>query len=119
TPYPYSYASKRLIEELGVPVERNAEYQNRDAFQKLNLAPSMFFNRENFGEDALVVGNGRIPWPDFIAKVPLSDPARRDLVRLYGKNPDYLAGNTAAQKIAILSEISWQEFLLRFAKVDP
>jgi spermidine dehydrogenase len=119
TPYPYSYASKRLIEELGIPVERNAEFQNRDAFTKLKLEPSMFFDKEHFGRDALVVGNGRIPWPEFIARVPLSEAARRDLVRLYGKNPDYLAGKSADQKLALLEKISWQDFLLKFAKVDP
>ena len=29
TPFPYSYTAKRLIEELGVEVERNAEFQDR------------------------------------------------------------------------------------------
>src|SRR5882672_10779488 len=29
TPYPYSYTAKRLIEELGVEVERNGEFANR------------------------------------------------------------------------------------------
>ena len=119
TPYPYSYASKRLIEELGIEVERNAEFQKRDAFQKLNLGPSMFFDKEHFGEDKLVAGNGRIPWPEFIAKVPLPEAARSDLVRLYDKNPDYLAGKTAEQKMALLARISWEDFLLRHAKVTP
>ena len=91
TPYPYSYTAKRLVEELGIEVERNGEFLNRDVFQKLNLGPSMFFDKEHFGEDRLVPGNGRLPWPEFFAKAPLSDAARRDLIRLYGKNPDYMA----------------------------
>ena len=119
TPYPYSYTAKRLVEELGVQVERNGEFQNRDAFQKLNLGPSMFFDKEHFGEDRLVAGNGRIPWPEFFAKVPLPEPARHDLARLYGKNPDYLEGKTVDEKIALLAAISWQDFLLRHAKVSP
>jgi spermidine dehydrogenase len=119
TPYPYSYTAKRLVEELGVQVERNSEFQNREAFQKLNLGPSMFFDKEHFGEDRLVAGNGRIPWPEFLAKVPLPERARNDLVRVYGKNPDYLAGKTADEKIALLAKISWQDFLLRHAKVSP
>jgi spermidine dehydrogenase len=118
TPYPYSYASRRLVEELGIPVERNGEFQNREAFQKLNLGPSMFFDKDHFGEDKLVAGNGRIPWPDFIAKVPLPEQARADLVRLHGKNPDYLAGKSAEEKMALLARISWQDFLLRHAKVS-
>jgi spermidine dehydrogenase len=117
TPFPYSYTAKRLVEELGIPVERNAEFQNRDAFQKLNLGPAMFFDQEHFGEDRVVAGNGRIPWPEFLAKVPLSDAVRQDLVRLHGQNPDYLSGMSADEKIATLAKISWQEFLLRHAKV--
>src|SRR5438105_5269997 len=57
TPYPYSYAAKRLIEELGIQVERNSEFQNRDVFQKLNLGPAMFFDKEHFGEDLVVAAN--------------------------------------------------------------
>src|SRR5207249_9015216 len=31
TPYPYSYTAKRLVEELGIQVERNNEFVNRSA----------------------------------------------------------------------------------------
>ena len=47
TPYPYSYTAKRLVEELGIDVERNAEFLNRDVLQKLDLGPSMFFDKED------------------------------------------------------------------------
>ena len=119
TPYPYSYTAKRLVEELGIDVGRNGDFAARDAFAKLNLCPAMFFDKEYFGEDRLIAGNGRIGWPEFFAKAPLSDAARRDLIRLYGKNPDYLAGLTSDQKIARLEKISWQEYLLTIAKMSP
>jgi spermidine dehydrogenase len=115
TPFPYSYTAKRLIEELGVQVERNGEFQNRGALA--NLGPSMFFDKEHFGEDRLVAGNGRLPWPEFFAKAPLSDAARKDLIRIYGRNADYMSGLTAEQKIAKLARISWQDFLLQYAKM--
>ena len=119
TPYPYSYTAKRLIEELGIDVRRNAEVQNRDAFQKLRLGSGMFFDKEHFGEDRLVAGMGRLPWTEFVANAPLSETARRDLVRLYGENPDYMAGMSIAQKTSKLASISYQDFLLQFAKVTP
>jgi len=117
TPYPYSYTAKRLIEDLGIAVERNSEFAARDAFQKLNLGAAMFFDKEHFGEDRLVAGNGRLPWPEFFAKAPLSDAARRDLTRIYGKNPDYMAGMTADEKTARLAGISYQDYLLNIAKM--
>jgi len=119
TPYPYSYTARRLIEELGIQVERSSEFQNRDLFQKLNLGPAMFFDKEHFGEDRVVAGNGRLPWPEFLAKAPLSDAVRKDLVRLYGKNPDYMAGTSVEEKIATLAKMSWQDFLLKHANVHP
>ena len=119
TPYPYSYTAKRLVEELGIEVERNAEFQRRDAFQKLNLGPGVFFDKEHFGEDRLVPGNGRIPWPDFFAKAPLADAVRQDLIRLHGQNPDYMAGMSVEHKLAALAAMSWQDFLLKHAKVHP
>ncbi len=119
TPYPYSYMSKALLTDLGIEVNRNLEFSDRDLFQKYSLGPGMFFDQEHFGEDRLVTGNGRLPWDQFLAKAPLSEAARRDLVRLYSKNPDYLAGKTIEQKLALLTRISYQEFLLTHAKMSP
>jgi spermidine dehydrogenase len=119
TPYPYSYTAKRLIEDLGIQVERNGEFAAREAFQKLDLGPAMFFDKEHFGEDRLVAGNGRLPWPEFFAKAPLSDAARKHLIRLYGKNPDYMAGLSVEQKTAKLATISYQDYLLTIAKMSP
>src|SRR6185369_14897790 len=62
---------------------------------------------------------GRLPWPEFFAKAPLSDAARRDLVRIYGQNPDYLAGLSPEHKAAKLAAISYQQFLLDYAKIAP
>jgi len=119
TPYPYSYTAKRLVEDLGIQVERNGEFAARAAFQKLDLGPAMFFDKEHFGEDRLVAGNGRLPWPEFFAKAPLSDAARQDLIRLYGKNPDYMHGLSVEAKTAKLARISYQDYLLNIAKMSP
>ena len=56
---------------------------------------------------------------DSFAKAPLSDAARNDLVRLHGKNPDYMAKLTVAEKKAKLARISYQDYLLNIAKMDP
>jgi spermidine dehydrogenase len=117
TPYPYSYCAKALIRELGVPVERNAEFLNRDLEQKYGLTGGTFFDKQHFGEDRLVKGNPRLP--QFFAKAPLSDAACKDLVRLHGRNPDYLEGMSAQAKLAKLAKISYQDYLLHIAKMSP
>jgi spermidine dehydrogenase len=119
TPYPYSYAAKALLKELGVEVERYSEFVNRTLETKYNLATAMFFDKEHFGEDRVVAGHGRLPWKDFFAKAPLSDAARNDLIRLHGKNPDYMAGLSIAEKKAKLARMSYQDYLLNIAKMSP
>jgi spermidine dehydrogenase len=119
TPYPYSYMAKALLVDLGIDVSRNTEFINRDLVEKHKLGPAMFFDKEHFGEDRLVPGNGRLPWDQFFAKAPLSEHARHDLTRLHGKNPDYMPGMTVEQKMAALARISYQDFLLRYAKMSP
>ena len=117
TPFPYSYAAKSLVKELGIDVERNAEFLNHDLEQKYGLAAGTFFDKEHFGEDRLVRGNPHLP--DFFAKAPLSEAARKDLIRLHGKNPDYMAGMSAHEKRAKLAKMSYQDYLLNVAKMSP
>ena len=120
TPYPYSYCAKALIADLGIEISRNREFQNRSLFEKYNLGPGTFFDKEHFGEDRLVAGTGRLPWDQFFGRAPLTDGARRDLTRLYsGKNPDYMPGLSVEEKMAKLAKISYQEYLLTFARMSP
>ncbi len=117
TPYPYSYTAKQLVKELGIDVERNAEFRNHELEQKYDLRAGTFFDQEHFGEDRLVTGNPRRP--EFFAKAPLSDAVRKDLIRLHGKNPDYMAGKSAQEKLAILAKMSYQDYLLHVAHMTP
>jgi spermidine dehydrogenase len=116
TPFPYSYAAKSLVRELGIEVERNPEFLNHDLEQKFGMGAGTFFNKENFLEDKLVKGNPRSP--AFFKEVPVSDSVRADLIRVHGKNPDYMPGMSAAEKQAKLERISYQDFLLNYAKIS-
>ena len=117
TPYPYSYTAKQLVNELGIDVSRNAEFLNHELEEKYDLRAATFFDKEHFGEDRLVTGNPRRP--EFFARAPLSETARKDLIRLHGKNSDYMAGMSAEEKRAKLAKMSYQDYLLNVAKVSP
>ena len=119
TPFPYSYCAKALIKDLGIDVQRSSTFHNREIEEKYNLGNGVFFDKEHFGEDRLVAGFGRLPWKTFFANAPLSDDTRKDLVRLHSKNPDYMSGLTLDEKKAKLAHISYQDFLLNVAKVNP
>jgi spermidine dehydrogenase len=118
TTFPYSYTAKALIAELGIDVTRNAEFFNRDLQEKYKLGRGTFFDKEHFGEDKLVVG-GAPRWAEFFAEAPISDGARKALNALYGKNPDYMAGMSQQEKVAKLATMSYQDYLLKFAKLPP
>jgi spermidine dehydrogenase len=119
SPYPYSFCAKALIKDLGVEVERSAEFNNHEIEEKHNLTSGVFFDKEHFGEDRLVAGEGRLPWKTFFERAPLSGAARADLIRLHGKNPDYMAGSSEEEKKAALARTSYQDFLLNIAKISP
>jgi len=125
TPFPYSYAAKNLIEELGIQVDRFPEFVDEEMFQ--GLSGGMFFDRERFGEDRLVAGmpgrrgGGPSEWKHFLAKSPISKSARNDLIRLFDPNAqkDYLHDLTSAEKKAKLQKMSYEEYLRNIVGLHP
>jgi spermidine dehydrogenase len=117
SPGAYSDIAKGLIAELGIRVERFYKAYDRKLYTKLGTAA--FFDKETFGEDRLLTGMNATPWPDFLAKAPLSDAARRDIARVYTEKVDYMEGLSKEQKLAKLATISYADYLTKFCKMTP
>ena len=115
----YGRAAQRLIGELGIDVDRYSEFTNGEVFRARGMRRGVFFDRETFGEDRLLVRERGASWADFLAQAPLSEAARRDLVRLHEDEVDYLPDLSLAQKRAYLRAASYQDLLLEAAKVHP
>jgi spermidine dehydrogenase len=62
---------------------------------------------------------GKLPWPEFLAKAPLSDAVRKDIARVYTEKVDYLHGLSREQKRARLAKISYSDFLTTVVKLHP
>jgi spermidine dehydrogenase len=115
----YSPEAKGLFSDLGIEVTRFDKYFDGQFFTSRGLDHGVFFDRETFGVDRTVAGLGKPSWPEFLAKTPLSEKARKDLARLYAEKIDYLPGTTPAEKKVYLARTSYKDFLLNDVKVDP
>jgi len=117
SPGKYSDVAKGLIKEIGVETEPFYKAYDEKLYAKMGTAA--FFDKETFGEDRLITGMNAIPWPEFLAKAPLSDVAKRDIARVYTEKVDYLAGLSKEEKRAKLAKISYADYLTKFCKVHP
>jgi spermidine dehydrogenase len=115
----YSEAGRYLIGSLGIEVERYPEFHDNKLYGSHGLRQSVFFGRETFGTDRLAVGVGQPSWREFFARTPLSDTARKELVRLYDSDVDYLEGRNLKDKVKYLQQTSYEEFLLENTRIGP
>lgn len=120
SPRPYGPASAGLLRTLGIDVDQLArECNHPEVHAGLGLARGAFFDRETFGRDHLARGFGSGDPGQVYAQAPLPPQARADLIRLARDDQDYLPGLSGDDKKDLLSRISYRDYLLRHAKVDP
>ena len=130
SPARYNQWARELLRDIGVDLERylKANAANERLYASLGLRNAHYFDRETFGADRLVAApagsagaspTGRFT-ADHVRDMPISDQAKKDLIRLGDPHqPDYMAGLSSAQKKDRLARISYQDYLLNVAKVDP
>jgi spermidine dehydrogenase len=128
-PGQYSPQAMGLLRAIGIDIDRyDQETANdRGIYARLGLRNGVWFNKERFGIDRLVVGTpggggrgqaNQTSWPDFLARTPLGDEARRDIARIESRDqPDYMPGLSSDEKKQRLIHMSYQDFLLNVSKV--
>jgi len=117
SPGRYSPEAKTLLKEIGIQTEKFYKAYDTKLYAKRGTAA--FFDRETFGEDRLLTGMNSTPWPEFLAKAPLSDAVKKDIARVYTEKVDYLPGMTREQKIAAVGKISYADYLTKHCRLIP
>lgn len=118
SPKPYSPVAEGLIRELGIDVEALARKAAHPQFyNKLGLEEAVFFDRETFGTDKLVVG--KRAEAKVVGQYPLTARSRRDVMRIETGTVDYMPGLSSDEKKLRLSKISYRDYLRDLVKVDP
>ncbi len=132
SPAPYSSVAKGLVEELGIDVPSYSKYVSKGLYRSFGLTPKIFFDKETFGRDGLVMDprplgggesgdlsvNPEEAWKAFLANAPLSEQAKNDMVRLNKEKKDYLPGLSSDEKKARLARMSYAAFLKDLAGVN-
>jgi|HubBroStandDraft_6_1064221.scaffolds.fasta_scaffold10100_2 spermidine dehydrogenase len=135
SPTPYSPVADGLLKKLGIdPPQFEARYTDHKLYRSLGLQSAVFFDKETFRSDRLVVGTpGRgwdievpatqehkpLNWTEFMSKTPLSPEVQRDIVRIQEAKVDYLPGLSSEEKKGRLSQMSYRDFLLTVVNADP
>ena len=131
SPAPYSKESRGLIEELGIDVASYPKYHDANLYRSLGLHSTIFFDKETFGVDRLVVGPASLrggeedevmpsdkdQWKEFLANAPLAAQAKSDLDRLRHDKHDYFPGLSSTEKKAKLARMSYATYLRDIVKV--
>ncbi len=143
TPSTYPPEAAALLKELGIDVSLADKVFDHDLYRSLDLRGGIYFDKETFGTDRLVTGGRDVPEPDrahgyqilpselakpnsnrdhvkaYMARTPLNQRAKHEIVRLFCDSFDYLPGQTLSKKIQTLGTISYLNFLTDIVKVHP
>ena len=128
--------AQELMRDIGI--DRAHYYRevanNPNAPRKLGLRRSVFFDKESFGEDRLVMdpppelrlrgrrggeGTTSAQFAKFFAQTPYSAGTREGLLKLFTEHRDWMPGVPIAEKVEQLKKMSYIEFVSKVVKIHP
>ena len=128
--------AQELMRDIGIDrAHHDREVaKNPNAPRDLDLRRAVFFGKESFGEDRLVMdpppelglrgGRGEAEttsaqFAEFFAQTPYSAGTREGLLKLFTEHRDWMPGVSTEEKVKQLKKMSYIEFVSKVVKVHP
>jgi spermidine dehydrogenase len=129
--------AQELLRDVGID---RAHYEKQvaetpDPTKELGLGQAMFFDKDSFGKDQLVMdpppemglwrfgGRGRTTsaeeFASFFAQTPYSTGTREGLTKLFTEHRDWMADIPTGEKVAQLKKMSYIDFVSNVVKIHP
>ena len=128
-PSGYSDVVKGLLRDLGVDIKRFDTAYDQEFYKRNGLAAGFYFNRRDWGVDRLVpfdLGSfgyflPLAPSPllpeEAVAQMPISQPARREFLRLLVTDQDQIPEIPPDAKEEYLYTLSYRDFLSKHLNI--
>jgi spermidine dehydrogenase len=122
---------KALIADIGIDPDRfiKATTSGENQYKNMGMQTAAFFGKETYGVDRLVKGFPGFggfascvrtdDWAAFVKQSPLPTRVKEGLLKLANEKKDYMASFSAAEKVARLKHMSYQDFLIKIVGLDP
>ncbi len=117
TPSFFSPAVSSFMDDVGIDAGKFDKWYDRRWAAERGLGPAVFLSRETFGADGLFRTDGKPA--EWIARTSLDEKAKSDLIKLISSPADPFKDKTRAEKFALLSETTYEAFLLRILNLHP
>ena len=125
-PARYSKVAGQLLKDLSIETQRFYEYYDQEYFSSRGMKNGIYFDRATFGVDQLSAnpissmlseGVDEDELPGAVAALPIGEQDQANFLKLLKGGVDYLSGMSKGEKIDLLNNISYLEFLEKHAKM--
>jgi spermidine dehydrogenase len=117
TPSFFSPAVSKFMGDVGIDVRKFDKWYDRRWAADRGLGPAVFLSHETFGADGLFRTDGKAD--EWITRMPLDEKAKSDLIKLLSSPVDPFRGKSRAEKFALLSQTTYEAFLLEILGLHP
>ncbi len=117
TPSYFSPAVNKLLADIGITPQKFEGYYDQTWSEKRGLGRAVYFAPDVWGTEAMVIETEKAA--DWVPLAPLNDTAKADLIALLDAPADYMPGLSREEKLTLMAQITYKDFLLDYVKADP